>query len=72
MPDTERTLTDDIRDARSHTNRIRKALRELPAAIAAEGWNLDLAPDEKRRLHLALSEILGSASAIAEICDVEI
>jgi hypothetical protein len=57
------------REVRAHTARVRAALKELPTLIRLEGWNAD---SDKRLLTMALQEIIGSASYIAEVLEVEL
>lgn len=53
---------------RSHTNRIRSALRELPSLSAERLAGMNREQDIRE----VLQEILGSASAIAEYLEVEL
>jgi hypothetical protein len=59
-----------MREARSHTARIRAALRDLPTDLAGEGW--DSTNTEKRRIREDLQEIMGSAVHIADMLGIEL
>lgn len=58
-----------VRDVRSYTARIRSALKDLPNTAAEQAWNMS---SDKRELTELLQEIIGSASAIAEIAGIEL
>ena len=53
---------------RSHTNRIRTALRLLPKDIRERGEGMNREEDIRDDLY----EIMGSAAAIAELLDIEL
>lgn len=60
---------EDVKMVRGYTQRIREALKDLPATIREEGFNVSSDKEELRGL---LQEITGSVAAIAEICEVEL
>jgi hypothetical protein len=57
---------------RSHTSRIRSAVRDLPKMVMEKGYLVDRTEAEEQDLRDLLNEIMGSAACIAKLLEIEL
>jgi hypothetical protein len=57
---------------RAHSGRIRTAIRDLPKMVREKGYRLDRTEAEEQDLRDLLNEIIGSATAIAALLEIEL